>query len=273
MVIDGVRVHGDSGPPVLLLPGGAEGCEGFFPGLVEGLVADPGCRVVVHDRPGTGQAPAAGGLAAASAHLAGLITRLDLGPVVVVGQSLGGAVATLLARDHPRLVAGLVLLDPTLINDARSCAQLERTMHWMGKLADRPLGRRVVEAMIKVPAAREARRLDLRPDCAAAHNRILDMDVKQLTEAVRGLGELSAGLREEDLPTLPSAVATADRKPGTAAGIAHARLAIALGAKLVRWPGSTHSLHLDHPDETLALVREVVAKASATASPRERDGE
>lgn len=41
--------------------------------------------------------------------VAALIDHLELGPVIVVGYSMGSAVAQLLARDRPDLVAGLVL--------------------------------------------------------------------------------------------------------------------------------------------------------------------
>jgi pimeloyl-ACP methyl ester carboxylesterase len=39
-------------------------------------------------------------------------------------------------------------------------------------------------------------------------------------------------------------------------------LAEAFGAPLVSWPGATHSVHLDHPDEVLDVVRQVVVEAS-----------
>src|SRR5205814_4114999 len=41
--------------------------------------------------------------------VAALIRTLGVGPVIAVGYSMGGAVAQLLWRHHPRLVAGLVL--------------------------------------------------------------------------------------------------------------------------------------------------------------------
>jgi pimeloyl-ACP methyl ester carboxylesterase len=41
--------------------------------------------------------------------VAALIRTLGVGPVIAVGYSMGGAVAQLLWRQHPRLVAGLVL--------------------------------------------------------------------------------------------------------------------------------------------------------------------
>ncbi|MFB9908461.1 alpha/beta fold hydrolase [Allokutzneria oryzae] len=258
MPIDGVRVYGDSGQPVLLLPGGAESCDGFFPGLREGLLAEPGCRVIEHDRPGTGTSTTAGSLTDAAAHLNALVDELGCGPVVVVGQSLGGAVATLFARDFPDNVAGVVLLDPTPINNPDICARLERTMGMARRFAALPFGPRLIAALLHNANKRTTRRLRLRPDCAAALART-NLDFPQLAAAVHGITEISRAMREEDLPRLPSAVVTADRKPDAAIQLAHQRLATAFGAPLLRWPGATHSVHLDHPDETLATVRDVVA--------------
>lgn len=48
-------------------------------------------------------------LSACADDVAALIVALDLGPVIVVGYSMGGPIALLLARRHPGLVAGLVL--------------------------------------------------------------------------------------------------------------------------------------------------------------------
>ena len=185
--------------------------------------------------------------------------------MVVVGQSLGGAVALLLARDHPENVAGLVLLDPTPINDAPICARLERTARASATLASIPVVRGLLSALMRASVNRSMRKLNLRPDCAAALDRTLGLSVPKLARAVVGITELSAGFREADLPRLPAVVVTADRKPASTIRQAHARLAAALGAPLVSWPGATHSVHLDHPKETLATVQELVAR-SQTAS-------
>jgi pimeloyl-ACP methyl ester carboxylesterase len=82
---------------------------------------------------------------------------------------------------------------------------------------------------------------------------------------VRGITALSAGFREADLPRRPAVVVTADRKPTDGIRSAHARLAVALGAPLVSWPGAVHNLHLDHPDETLEVVRDLVRTAAMPA--------
>ncbi len=109
--------------------------------------------------------------------------------------------------------------------------------------------------------------LHLRPDCEAAHARIGDLDIPKLARSVYGITELSAGMREADLPHhIPAVVVTADRKPTNAIRRSHARLVDALGAPLVSWPGAVHNLHLDYPDETLATVRDLVRRVAAATA-------
>jgi pimeloyl-ACP methyl ester carboxylesterase len=64
-----------------------------------------------------------------AAHVAGLLEPLN-GPVVLVGHSYGAATAVAVAALQPRLVAGLVLLDPiTHLGDASIGAGTEQMMH------------------------------------------------------------------------------------------------------------------------------------------------
>lgn len=73
-------------------------------------------RVITLDRPGSGYSTRARGAAAdlpAQARLiAQLIRTLDLGQPLVLGHSLGGAVALTLAVEHPQSLSGLVLVAP-----------------------------------------------------------------------------------------------------------------------------------------------------------------
>ncbi|WP_231974033.1 alpha/beta fold hydrolase [Pseudonocardia sp. HH130630-07] len=256
------RVLGTHGPAVLLLPGGAEPVEGFFPGLAEGLVADPGCRVVLHDRPGTGTSEIDGTLAGASAAVHATLAGLGLGPVVVIGQSLGGAVAALLAHDHPEDVAGLVLLDSSLVNDPALARTTERSVAVMARLDGVPGGRSVLRALMRWSTGREADRARMGPAHRAALSRIVDTDQARLRDAAVGLAELAATFDESRLPRVPAAVVTADRKPTSGIRRAHRRLADALGCELRSWPGATHAVHLSHPDEVLATCREIVRAAA-----------
>lgn len=74
--------------------------------------------VVAPDLQGFGEAapprPTAPRPVANARFVATLLHALDTGPVVLVGNSMGGLVATLVAGEHPELVDQLVLLSPAL---------------------------------------------------------------------------------------------------------------------------------------------------------------
>jgi 3-oxoadipate enol-lactonase len=107
-----IRVGGRAGsdPPVLLLHGlGATGALNWA-GCFEPLAAST--TVVALDHRGHGRGRRVGNrfrLADCADDAAGALRTLGLGPAVVVGYSMGGAIAQLLAFRHPDLVAGLVM--------------------------------------------------------------------------------------------------------------------------------------------------------------------
>jgi pimeloyl-ACP methyl ester carboxylesterase len=113
--VAGARLHVrevGAGPAILMIHGLGGQLAHFGYALAPQLAGR--FRVVAVDRPGSGWSTATdsadlGGQAAA---LAALIERLALGRPLVVGHSLGGAVALRLALDHPDKVAGLALLAP-----------------------------------------------------------------------------------------------------------------------------------------------------------------
>ncbi len=115
--VPGARLHvveRGEGPPLLLVHGLAGQLSHFTYALVDDLARD--FHVVAVDRPGSGysvRAPGASAALGAQADvLAALIARLELGRPVVVGHSLGGALALALAQRHPEQVAGLALVAP-----------------------------------------------------------------------------------------------------------------------------------------------------------------
>ena len=255
-----VRIVGDGGPSVVLLAGGAESVSDFFPGLVDELVSNRRCRVVLYDRPGVGSNATPGQLSGASVALHAMLETNGFGPAVLIGQSLGGAAALLLARDYPEDVAGLVLLDPSLVNDVKLAKSTERAARAAAFLCRVPLVEKLFDAQFRSYGAKLADRHNLSSDDRSAFAQAAAVDIPKLREAVQGLAEIAQDFRESDLPRVPSAVVTADRKKSSKVFRAHARLAEALGAHLHQWPGAEHAVHLTNPSEVVDVCRQVLGE-------------
>ncbi|MTD12389.1 alpha/beta fold hydrolase [Nakamurella sp. YIM 132087] len=256
------RVLGSSGPAVLLLPGGAEQVEGFFPGLAEGLLEEPGCRVILWDRPGVSGTPGDVLLADAADHVHEMLSAHGLGPVVAIGQSLGGAVALLTAVQHPDDIAGLVLLDPTPINDPRICRQLGRSLRLLAGIRPRSLRKVLAGRLVNSAGKKLLRRPDLRPEARPAIQRTMQLDLDLLARSVVGINDVAVRFDPARLRHVPAAVVTADRKESSPIRKAHVRLAQALGTTVLAWPTAEHSVHLTHPDEVLDAARHVVRRVT-----------
>jgi pimeloyl-ACP methyl ester carboxylesterase len=112
---DGVRIacldFGGTGSPVLLLHGLA-GHAAEWTDTARWLTRSH--RVLALDLRGHGRSERAPGDVSRAAHVADVafsIERLSLAPVVLVGQSLGGQLAILVAARHPTLVRALVVVE------------------------------------------------------------------------------------------------------------------------------------------------------------------
>jgi pyruvate dehydrogenase E2 component (dihydrolipoamide acetyltransferase) len=217
-------------------------------------------RVVLIDLPGHGAsaAPEAGvsdySPSGLSRLVANAIAAVCAGPVVVVGHSLGAAVATLVAADSPSLVAALVLIDPAGAgHDAN------------------PEVARILEAGPSEAASRELLELFVEDRTVltatgiAEHARTLARP--GVHEAVRAAarGAFDGGAQRIDLtsalarlsqPVLiiwgaDDRVFAVDQAHALARAAAHARVRII--------PGAGHAPHLDAPEEVVALIDAFVA--------------
>ena len=115
--IDGANLHyidEGSGPVVVMIHGLAGQHGHFIYSLRDLLIKDH--RVVILDRPGCGYSTrppnASATIAAQAQTISRFITALDLTRPLIVGHSLGGAIALSLAVNHPEQAAGLALLAP-----------------------------------------------------------------------------------------------------------------------------------------------------------------
>lgn len=153
MEIDGQRIHytdtGGPGPVIVLIHGLAGNMLNFNYATLEDLAAD--FRVIAVDRPGSGYSTrpddASATLTAQAATLAELLRRLELGRVILVGHSLGGALSLALALDHPDCVSGIVLLAPLTHTVEKAPAEFN------GLLIKSPFWRKVAAWTIATPAS------------------------------------------------------------------------------------------------------------------------
>jgi pimeloyl-ACP methyl ester carboxylesterase len=117
---NGIRIHysrtGGNKPPVLLLHGLMT--NGLcWTGLARAL--EPAYDVIMPDARGHGQssAPSYGyRYEDQAADVIGLIRALRLPPVMLLGHSMGGMTAAVVASRAPTLLRGLILADPTFLS-------------------------------------------------------------------------------------------------------------------------------------------------------------
>jgi pimeloyl-ACP methyl ester carboxylesterase len=98
-------------PTVMLLHGWMVTADLNWHGAYDALV-DAGYRVLAVDHRGHGRglrAMAPFRLEDCAADAAAILRELGVAPAVVVGYSMGGTIAQLMARDHPDVMTGLVL--------------------------------------------------------------------------------------------------------------------------------------------------------------------
>lgn len=258
-----------SGTPVVMihgLPGTHEDFDPVVPKLA-------GLRVISVDRPGFGWSN--GGWLPYQDQIDvvhELVNRLELGPVVVVGHSFGGAVALGLARRYPQDVAKLVLVAPAAGGMRSSLMDVLQARYI--QFSHLPVIRTAIDAvagdltkrMTATAGAEEA--FAPAPVDAGYERRLL-----AVTMTPGNLDALAADQLEFDATsqwvddnvgqiTVPSVIIAAEQD--RLVGMDHVRtLAATLpGTELVTVDGG-HMIPYSHPDVVAAEVREAGADAPA----------
>jgi 3-oxoadipate enol-lactonase len=125
-----LRDSGGDGPPLLLLHGWMFSADlNWFP--TYGPLAEAGYRVLAVDHRGHGRgirSPDPFSLKDCADDAAALVAHLQIPPVLTVGYSMGGPIASLMARDHPEWVSGVVLGATAMDWSGRRMRTFWRTM-------------------------------------------------------------------------------------------------------------------------------------------------
>jgi len=150
--IDGNRIHyveEGEGRPIVFLHGLGAQLHHFRHTLFGRFGA--GYRLIALDRPGSGYSVRASGatgrLPEQAAIVARVIEELRLERPLIVGHSLGGAVALALATEHPTAISGIALLSPLTHLEARARQRFD-LLHVPSRLL-----RRVLAHTVAIPAS------------------------------------------------------------------------------------------------------------------------
>lgn len=121
---------GDAHGPRLILVHGTPGSATAWADYL--LQPPPGMEVVALDRPGFGHSGPSGALPSLAAQAAAVAALLptDGRPVLLLGHSLGGAVAARVAAEHPGRITTLVLLAASLDPAQESIHPMQHVGAW-----------------------------------------------------------------------------------------------------------------------------------------------
>jgi pimeloyl-ACP methyl ester carboxylesterase len=231
---------GSGRPPLLFLHGWC-GDRSFFGSQFDCFARSH--RVVSPDLSGHGKSPlpVTYAIEAFAGEVAELAQRLDLGPSVVFGHSIGAMVALAMARDFPELVGAVAMIDPPPPSK-------EVWKDFSGQLissfegSDGPAGRRQFVEQMFLPTDDPTRRAQIIETMTAVPNDI----AIPLVRAIAAFDGLAA-LRECAVPvlTISSAVPTND-----AASLLEASPTMTLGQTV----GAGHFLMLEVPEQVNPMV-------------------
>lgn len=152
VTVDGNRIHyveSGEGRPILMI----HGLGGTLHHLRRPLMEEfgEGYRLIAIDRPGSGYSTRGAGLDGRLTEQArqtvGFIEALGLEKPLLVGHSLGGAIALAVALDHPDKISGLALIAPLTHYEE------EPPEEFRSLVITSPLRRRIIASTVALPMA------------------------------------------------------------------------------------------------------------------------
>jgi pimeloyl-ACP methyl ester carboxylesterase len=250
-----------SGPPILLIHG-LGGNADVWGASLDQLAQDH--RVLAYDRRGytrSGQVPR-GDFRRDGEDAAAVLRGLDAAPAMVVGWSGGGIVAFDLAVHHPDLVAGLVLLEPTLHAKKRP-------------------GMRQIAAFLKANLMRRIRneragteaflRWAFRHKTGGTwYDRLPDsMREGLLANGAAAMSEMDIGtgehLSDDQIAAIacPAVILVGELSDPIFARVSERTARLLPHGRIERIRGAGHVIHLERPAEFVRAVREAAPPGSA----------
>ncbi|XVS61976.1 alpha/beta fold hydrolase [Actinosynnema sp. CA-299493] len=267
-----------AGPPVLLIPGEGSVAEEWHD-VIQGLAGR--YRVIAVDLPGYGYTePVAGASPAAFAVFVWRFARaLDLRRPVLIGHSLGGAVAVHAALAQPSRVPALVLVDSSGMGRAVNPLAIVQSVTPLGGLTKwlvpvLPFGPRLLVVTTALTGARRPWRISSAwwsSQTRAVSNPVaLETSLRSQRSTTGLFGQRDPLL--DRLPELPMPTLVAwglrDRQVPFWQGIA-ARRRLRRG-RLVLVTGAAHLLPLEAPEKLLRPVRHFLAGLGDQVDGEER---
>lgn len=268
---DGHTVHtrDGRGPGILLL----NGCGLASAGWDDVVTALPGRRIIAVDRPGRCGTTCTelATLAGETRFLAELLRKTGQGPVIVVAHSMAAFQAEALARTCPGLVAGVVMVDPSVTARVRRASAVAV-----------PLSR-AARALLRLGPVRgavaAAWRAGLRSQTAlpavidtAGWREAWDDQQSLEAAATEWLSYSSQAaelqeLRRQSPPARVGAVVLEAPPVADAAGAAALHASFSR-TRLRRLPGCRHLVMVDSPGTIAQEVIDLLHSASDAAAPR-----
>ena len=216
-------------PPVMLLHGWMATADLNWCGAYYDL-AGAGYRVLAIDHRGHGRGLRPLGnfrLADCAADAAAALRHLDAAPAIVVGYSMGGAIAQLMARDFPDVVAGVVLSGTAQHWQDRRTRRVFRALGALGLMLSLA-PRATWSAGFRRAGMRDS------PEIAWAMSELMRHSARDIAKAGRELGRFDSRPWLRPLP-VPAAVVLTTRDELVAPG-KQRQLAAALEARVFEAP-------------------------------------